>query len=140
MTSKDTEHATWGYEPDRTAGHALWGYEPPRDDAEPSPVRSKLSTASLVVGIIGTVLVALAALAPWVPVKVAALLPSVTLGTLAVVFAGLALDRSRKRRVTPGPAKAGLTLGIIDLSLSAVVLVVIIAALLVQLAAPALGV
>jgi hypothetical protein len=140
MARVDTDHSWWGYEPPDDRGHALWGYEPPRADVSPAPARSRLSTASLVVGIIGTVLVALSALAPWIVVKVVTLLPSITLGTLAVVFAGIALARSRRRRVPPGTAKAGLTLGIVDLSLAAVVLIVMLAALFVQLAGPALGV
>ena len=134
-----SEHALWGYEPDYEAEHAFWGYEPPRADAL-DPVRhSKLSTASLVVGIIGTVLVALSALAPWLVVKVVALLPSITLGILAVVFAAIAINKARRARVSVASARAGLTLGIVDLSLAAIVLVVMLAALMVQLAGPTLG-
>ena len=139
MTSKVTDHSLWGYEPDHVAEHPLWGYEPARADAVTPARRSRLSTASLVVGIIGTVLVALSALAPWMVVKVVALLPSVTLGTLAVVLAAMALDRARHGRTPVASAKAGLTLGIVDLSLSAVVLVVMLAALMVRVAAPAVG-
>jgi hypothetical protein len=139
MASRNNEHALWGYEPDQSSAHAFWGYEPARSDATAPVGRSRLSTASLVVGIIGTVLVALSALAPWLVVKVIALLPSITLGTLAVVFAAMALSRSRRGRAPSGPARAGLTLGIVDLSLSAIVLVVMLAAMMVQLAGPAAG-
>jgi hypothetical protein len=140
MARTATDHTLWGYEPYPDAGHPWWGYAPARPDSTPVPRRSKLSTASLVVGIIGTVLVALSALAPWLVVKVVALLPSVTLGTLAVVFAAIALNRARRASVTPASAKAGLTLGIVDLSLSAVVLIVILAALMVQIASQATGI
>ena len=140
MTPNIDEHALWGYEPDHEVEHAFWGYEPPRADSLELPRRSRLSTASLVVGIIGTVLVALSALAPWLVVKVVALLPSITLGTLAVVFAAMALNRARRGHVVPATAKAGLTLGIVDLSLSAVVSIVMLAALMVRVAAPARGI
>ena len=139
METKNTEHVIWGYEPDSGARHGLWGYEPARSDSKTRHARSKLSTASLVVGIIGTVLVALSALAPWVVVKVVTLLPSITLGTLAVIFAAIALKRSRRGRGRIASAKAGLTLGIVDLSLAAVVLIVMLAALIVQLAGPMIG-
>ena len=140
MALKSTDPALWGYEPDRGIKHALWGYEPARADSVPPPTSSRLSTASLVVGIIGTVLVALSALAPWLVVKVAALLPSITFGTLAVVFSAIALNRSRRGREAVAWARAGLTLGIVGLSLAAVVLIVLLAALIVRIASPVVGI
>ena len=118
----------WGYTPPTSAvpcrDDAMWGYAPstPDDAARLARVlagRSRLATASLVVGIIGVVAASLASLVPWLGLRSTVLVAAVPLGVLAVVFGGVALARSARRRLMrSGQASAGLALGIVDLSLA----------------------
>ncbi len=133
----------WGYAPERPPVSPLWGYAPPRggsDDGGPRPPRSPLAVASLVVGVVGAVLALLTLVSPWLIARIVALVPSVVLGVLAVVFAGMVLARARRSQLAgQALARAGLVLGIVDLSLSSVVIAALLVVVLVRVMSPGMG-
>ena len=126
----------WGYEPDKPSVDPYWGYAPveerPWRSAMKRQPRSPLAIASLVVGIFGTVLALASVLVPGLPARIVALVPTIVFGVLAVVFAVMVLERARKSQLGGRAlARAGLILGIVDLSLATAVAAAILVVLLV---------
>jgi hypothetical protein len=126
----------WGYEPDRPSVDPYWGYAPAEERPWRSALRrqpkSPLAKASLIVGAFGTVLALASIVVPGLPARILALVPTVVLGVLAVVFGVMVLARARKSQLAgKALARAGLILGIVDLSLATAVAAAILVVLLV---------
>ncbi len=134
----------WGYAPEEPSPSPFWGYAPAAAQtdggpAEARPRRSRLATASLIVGIVGAVLAVLTLIAPGLIARIVALVPTVTLGILAVVFAAMVFTRVRRSPLAGRAlARAGLVLGIVDLSLAGVMLAALLVVLLVRVMMPGL--
>ena len=129
--------AMWGYEPEKPSVDPMWGYAPAEEKPWRSGLqrqpRSPLAIASLVVGILGVVLAVASVLVPGLLTRLIALIPTTVLGVLAIVLSVMVLVRARKSQLTgKALARAGLILGIVDLSLASAVAAAILVVLLVD--------
>jgi hypothetical protein len=127
----------WGYEPEKPSVDPYWGYAPAEERPWQSALRrqpkSRLAQASLIVGIFGTVLALASVLVPDLLGRVVALVPTIILGVLAVVFGVMVLAKARRSQLAgKALARAGLILGIVDLSLATVVAAALLVILLVS--------
>jgi hypothetical protein len=134
---KDLMSGLWGYAPEKPYVDPYWGYAPvdekPWGSRTPRPARSPLATASLVVGIFGVVLALLTLFVPGLLTRIVALVPTIVLGVLAVVFSAMVLARARRSPLGGRAlARAGLILGIVDLSVASAVMAAILVVLLVN--------
>jgi hypothetical protein len=127
----------WGYAPEKPYVDPMWGYAPAEDKpwraALQRQPRSRLAIASLIVGILGVVLAVASVLVPGLLARAIALIPTIVLGVLAIVFSVMVLARARKSHLAgKALARAGLILGIVDLSLASAVAAAILVVLLVD--------
>jgi lysylphosphatidylglycerol synthetase-like protein (DUF2156 family) len=140
MRERNAVSGIWGYEPDKPSVDPMWGYAPAEERPWRSALRrqprSRLATASLIVGILGVVLAVATIVVPGLMTRVVALVPTVVLGILAIVFSVMVLNGARKSQLGgKALARAGLILGIVDLSLATAVVAAILVVLLVEVMA-----